>query len=132
MDFLEIIRMLAALLVNPGVQQNVARAAVEAGYRLAGLDQAKVAETADIQDGVIAAAFAKQRFMKGGYQWRALATSGHVAAAEVADHSDACQLCEQGRVTDLYGKASGGFMADGLPVATDRANVLGLESLLLQ
>ncbi len=75
--------------MNPGIQQDIARAAVEAGYRFAGLNQAEVAETAYIQHRTVAGAFAKQCFMKRRDERCALAAGGYIAAAKVADHGDA-------------------------------------------
>ena len=126
------IKVFAALQVNPGIEEDVPRAAVETGDRLARLDQAEVAEPADIQYRAIARLLAEQGFMKGWNQWSALAAGSDIAAAEVADDRDVCQLGEKGRVADLNGKASGGFMANRLAMATNRPNVLRLEVLLIQ
>lgn len=57
----------STLGIDPGIQQDVTRATVEAGDRLVALDQAQVAETADIEDRALAAALIKERFMKGRY-----------------------------------------------------------------
>jgi hypothetical protein len=56
--------VVAALLMNPGIQQYIPRAAVETGYRLAGFDQAEVAEAANVQYGAIAGLLFKQGFME--------------------------------------------------------------------
>ncbi|MCY1311961.1 hypothetical protein D9M70_623360 [compost metagenome] len=56
--------------------------------------------------------------------------SGNVAAAEITDHRDAGQLGQQGRITDLHREAACGFMANGLAVTANRANVVRLEVLL--
>ena len=61
-----------------------------------------------------------------------MAAGSDIAAAEVADDGDICQFGEKGRVADLNGKASGGFMANRLAMATNRPNVLRLEVLLIQ
>lgn len=114
----------------PGIEQDIAWAAVEARYGCIGLDQAEVAETADIQYRPVAGALAKQCFMKRRHQRCALAAGGHIAAAEIADHGDTRQLGEQRRVADLYGKAPSWLVADGLAMAADCANGLGLEFLL--
>ena len=105
---------------------------LEASYGLAGFDQAKIAEAPNIQHRTVAGAFAKQRFMKCGHQRRALAASGNIAAAEVADYGDARQLRKQCRVADLHGKPAGGFMTDGLAMAADRTYVSRLEVLLVE
>src|SRR5690348_15540784 len=89
------IEVVAALPVNPGIQQDVPRAAVKTRDRLAGFDQAEVTEPADVQHRAVTGLLFKQGFVKGWNQWGALSASGYVAAAEIADHGDAGQLGEQ-------------------------------------
>ena len=89
-----LIEVFAALQMNPRIEQHVPWAAVETGDRLARLDQAEVAEPADIQYRAIARLLAEQGFMKGWNQRSALAAGSDIAAAEVADDGDACQFGE--------------------------------------
>jgi hypothetical protein len=115
--------------MNPGIQQHIARAAVEAGTGLVGSIRLRLLKPPTLRRHGCRP-LAEQGFMEGRHQRRALAACGHVAAAEVADHGDTGQLGEQRRIADLYGEAAGRLMANGLPMAADGANGVGLELLL--
>ncbi|MNI42511.1 hypothetical protein D3C73_968080 [compost metagenome] len=118
--------------MNPGIEQHISRAAVETGHRFAGLDQAEVAEPADVEHSTIACLFFKECFVKCRNQRRALASGRYVSTAKVADDRDAGQFCEQGRVANLDGEAACRFVADGLAMAANRQDVLGFEIVLIQ
>src|SRR5690606_6451424 len=124
------IKVVAALLVYPRIQQNIPRATVETGYRFTGLDQAEIAEAANVQHGSVTGPLFKQGFVKGWYQWCSLTASSNIATAEVADHGDTGQLSEQGGVADLYREPARRFVANGLAMAADRTNVRGFQVLL--
>ncbi|MCY1373012.1 hypothetical protein D9M69_602590 [compost metagenome] len=115
----------ATLQVNPGVQQDIAGATVETVDGLARLDQAQVAEPAYVEHGTVAAGVAEKELVEGWNQGCALAAGGHVATAEVADHGDAGELGEQRRVANLGGEAPCGFVAHGLPVTANSADIPG-------
>lgn len=83
---------LAALALDPCIQQHIARATVEAVDRLVVFDQAEVAEAAHVENGQALAEVAEQVFMEGRHQWRTLATGRHIATAEVSDHADTGKL----------------------------------------
>ncbi len=68
--------------------------------------------------------------MEGRHKRRALAASGHIATAEVADDGDAGQLCQQRWIADLNGETALGFMTHRLAVAADGAYGFGREVLL--
>ena len=68
--------------------------------------------------------------MEGWHQRRALATRCDIAAAEITDDGNAGQLSQQGGVANLHGEAACRFMANGLTVAADSADGVGLELLL--
>ncbi|MNL03465.1 hypothetical protein D3C87_1240040 [compost metagenome] len=68
--------------------------------------------------------------MKGWNQRRALTAGGYVPAAEIADHGDVRQLGQQRRVADLHCEAACWFVANGLAMAANRANIVRGEVLL--
>ena len=125
---------LAGVLLAPGIHQRIARAAVEAGDRagMGGGQDAEIGDATDVQCRHRLVGAAKHGLVESGYQRRTLAAGCHIAAAEVADDGDICQFGEKGRVADLNGKASGGFMANRLAMAANRPNVLRPEVLLIQ
>ena len=59
--------------------------------------------------------------VKSGNQWRTLATSSDITAAEIRDHRDAGEFGHQSGVADLQGIAVRGAVAQGLAMAADRA-----------
>lgn len=61
-----------------------------------------------------------------------MTTGSHIAAAKIGDHANARQLSQQCRVADLDGEAARRFMAHCLAMATDGANLLRGQVLLLQ
>ncbi|MNN00160.1 hypothetical protein D3C81_1127440 [compost metagenome] len=126
------VKVVAALLVNPGVQQHITWATVETGDRLAGPDKAEVAEAANVQHCAITSPLFKQGFVKGGNQRCALSAGSDIAAAEIADHGDAGQLRQKGRVANLHCETACRFVADGLAMTANRTNALRLELLLGQ
>jgi hypothetical protein len=119
-------------VLNPGVEQDVARAAVEAQHVLPGREQAEVAEAADIEHRDMPCAIAEQCLVEGRYQGGALTAGGNVATTEVGDHADSGQFGEQSGVADLDGETACRLMAHGLAVAADGANLLRSQVLLLQ
>ena len=74
----------------------------------------------------------EQRVVKEGRQWRPFASRRHVAAAEVGDRVDPCDLGDAVGVADLHGERRFGFgvVADGLAVGTDGAHGLGRNAEL--
>ncbi|MNG07428.1 hypothetical protein D3C84_907280 [compost metagenome] len=118
--------------MDPGVQQDVARAAVEPVYGPPRLDQAQVAEAAYVQYRTMAAGVAEQGLVEGRNQWRALAASGDIAPAEITDHGNAGELSQESGVADLDGETAGGLVAHGLAVAADGADVLGAQTIAHQ
>ncbi len=85
---------LTAMALNPGIEQNIARAAIETLDRLVHFQQAQIAEPADIQYCARTILCAEQAFMKGWYQRGSLASSRQVASPKIAYHADAGQLGE--------------------------------------
>ena len=69
--------------------------------------------------------------MEGRHQGRPGPCS-YIPAAKVGDHADTGKLGEQRRVADLHGEAASRLMADGLAMAADRADGLGLQPLLVE
>ncbi|MCY1364918.1 hypothetical protein D9M69_517410 [compost metagenome] len=59
-----------------------------------------------------------------------MTAGGYVAAAEVADHGDTRQLGQQRRVADLHRETARWFMANGLAMAANRADIVRDEVLL--
>src|SRR5690606_16906946 len=90
----------AQVLADPGIEQHVARSAVEASHWLVRFDQAEVAEAADVEHGPGLIVALEEGFVEGRYQWRALAPRGDVSAPEVGDHIDSGQLRQQRGVAD--------------------------------
>ena len=68
--------------------------------------------------------------MKRRNEGGALSAGSDVATAEIGHHGDTGQLGQQGGVADLHGEASGRFVAHGLPVTADGADLAGLQVLL--
>src|SRR5450830_495552 len=112
---------------NPGIEQDIAWTGIEAGSvdrrraSLLGRQNTDVADTANIDCHACLAGAAEYCLMKGQYQWRTLAASGDIAAAEIGDDIDAAQLRQQGRIISLARITEFGPMTNGLAVHADGA-----------
>ncbi len=104
---------------DPGIHQEISRAAVEAAHRLARIEVGQVGDAAEVEDHTVLARVAEYGGMKGRHQGRALAAGGDVAAAEIGDDGDPAEFGQQRRIVQLYGVAGGRLVADGLAVAAD-------------
>ena len=80
--------------IDPGVEQDVARATIEAAGLLLWMKQAYIAEPTNIQYSPRAVLVAEHGFMKCRNQGGTLSTCRHVAASEVGNHGDGGQLCQ--------------------------------------
>ncbi|MNF55867.1 hypothetical protein D3C84_373420 [compost metagenome] len=118
--------------MDPGIEQHVAGAAIEAAHRLVGFDQAEVAEATHVQHRQAFALCFEECLMEGRNQRCALAACGYIATSEITDDGDAGQLGEQRRIADLHGKAARGLMTDSLAVTANGANGRWAEVFLRQ
>src|SRR5690606_6748522 len=89
------VERLTARVLNPGVEQYVARAGIEAGHRPPWIEQAQVAEATNIEHRSWLLAVIEQRLVEGGNQGCALAARGHITAPEIGNHADPGQLSQQ-------------------------------------
>ena len=109
------------MTLSPGIEQQVARAAIEAAGGPARREISDIADAADVKDYAVSRRITEQCIMKGWHQRRALPTRGDVAAAEVSDDGDAGQFGEQCGIVQLQGIAESWLMADGLAMTGERA-----------
>ena len=89
---------------NPGVEQAVRRAGIEAGDSTALGQNGDVRYTAQIGNDPILAVAAKNLIMKHGKQRRALAARCDIAPAEIRHHRDSGHLGERIGIADLPSK----------------------------
>ena len=110
--------------LNPGIHEDVTRATVKAeNLCRTMLQQGDIAEAADVEYSQLTGLAAKERLVEGRDQRGALAARGYVAAAEVGNDIDTGQLGEQRRIANLHGKTQRGFVADGLAMAANGADI---------
>ncbi|VVN41824.1 hypothetical protein PS634_05463 [Pseudomonas fluorescens] len=121
-----------ALRLNPGIEQDIARAAIETRHRAIGLDQTQVAEPADVEYCAVFLVVIEQRFVEGRDQGCALASCCDVTTAEVTDDRDFGQLGQQRRVADLDAETACRLVADSLTVAADCSDLAGDHVLFFQ
>lgn len=127
-----VIESFAPAYLNPGIEQHVARTAIETGYRLVRVQQRQVAEAPDVQYRARRAGIGKQCFVKRWHQGGTLSVSSDIATTEVTYHRDARKFGQQGGVADLDRESPGGFVANRLAVAADGADLPRLEVVLTE
>ena len=110
--------------LDPGIHEYIAGAAVKTTNCCRTVfKQGDIAEAADVEYSQLTGLAAKERLVEGRDQRGALAARGYVAAAEVGNDIDTGQLGEQRRIANLHGKTQRGFVADGLAMAANGADI---------
>ena len=117
--------------VAPGIHERVAGAGVESGDRrrsVAGQHR-QVGDAADVDHHAVRSGLPEDRLVKRRHQRGALAAERQVLAAEVRHDRDAGQGRDHIRITNLQGEGrrARGAVADGLAVAADGGDGLGLQ-----
>ena len=105
---------------DPAIHQHIAGTGVEPADLAIGMQDADIADAADIHHHPRLPRSSELRVMKGRHQRRPLATGGHVAVAKIGDHVDAAQLGQQRRVQALARVAKFGAMSDRLAMRSNR------------
>jgi len=118
----------ADVLPRPPIEQDVAGPAVEAERAAVAGQPRHVADAADVHHHARLARVAEHGVVERGDERRALASRGHVAAAEVGHHVDAGVLREPRGIVDLDGEAQVRAMPHGLPMAADRRDRRALDA----
>ena len=85
----------------PGIEQHVARPAIEPGSRVTRRQIGEIGDAADVENDAMRCRRAEHRVVEGRYQWRTLPTSRDVAAAEVGNDVDTGQFGQQRRIVQL-------------------------------
>ena len=82
------------MLGDPRVHQAIARAGIKTCDLAIRRKAGEVGNTADINDGAMAACIAKYGLVKRRRQRRTLAARSNIAAAKICHHGDTRQLCQ--------------------------------------
>ena len=129
---------LAKTRLHEGVKKHVARARIEPENRCAPFGNVRrrrknrdVGDAADIEYGCRFVA-RKSLCMKSGYERRAFAARGDVAASEVGNDINAAALSNERRVVELQREALLGAVTDRLTVHSDGGNRPAIDAVLAE
>src|SRR5690606_37649722 len=89
------------MLVDPGVHQHIAGAAIKAAYCAVAGQNTQIGHAAYIDDDAVALSAGKSSGMKSGHQGGALPPGSDITAAEIGDGGDAGELGEGIGVANL-------------------------------
>ena len=128
---------LALMAGNPGVEQGITRAGIEARDRLAvsSLGQeGDIGDSPKVEHRPVFFIRLKYRLVKGRYQGRSLAASGDVPAAEIGDGGNAGDFGYPVGVADLkrVGMMGVGVVVQSLPVTADGDDIFGGDAGLFE
>src|SRR5690554_6485216 len=125
----------AGLVQAPGIEQCVRRPGIKTDNRFAlpGREPGDVRNAPKIQNAAILLRRTEQPAMKGRNQRGTLTMGSHVPRTEIGNGGYAGGLGNPGGIANLHGerRGAGRLMADSLPVAADGADLLRVDSGLV-